>query len=238
MSNTLIIALGCFLAKCVWVILPACNHAHPPASLPSENIKPISAIQPAPTPMNDYDPIPLPRLIGIAEHVLYGSVQSVKKETIIFKVEESLIGNIPKNKKIDIAQFIPGKADGPREVPYQQGQHFLLFLKMDTTQQMLRILGAGGEGEMPVEEGFVYFFGRHVEGLERKNYTVHSKERAIQRFDYKTFAEAVREFRKCYSYQYVPAEEKYKCERLCSPEEIQRMGNKSFIHKYLTDRAK
>jgi hypothetical protein len=236
MSNTLAIAFGCFLAKCTLAALSGCNNTHAPVS-PSESTQPVSVIQETPVLMNDYEPIPLPRLIGISEYVLLGSVQSIQKETFSFKVEKVLIGNMAK-EVLTVAQFIPNKFDGPREAPYQNGQQFLLFLKMDSTQHLLQILGAGGEGEMPVEESFVYFHGRYVEGLEKKNYTVHSKERAIQRFDYKTFEEAVMDFRKCYSYRFDPSVKRYECQKLCGTDEIQRIESKSFIHKHLTDRAK
>lgn len=237
MSNTLAIALGCFLANCVVSALPGCNHARTPVPVSEKKQQPVSATQETTASINDHDPVPLPRLIGIADYILLGSVQSVEKETFSFKTEETLAGNAAENV-LTVAQFIPNKFDGPRDVPYEKGQRFLLFLKMDSTQNLLRVIGAGGEGEMPVEEGFVYFYGRYVEGLERKNYTVHSKERSIQRFDYKIFGDAVKDFRRCYSCKFDPAEERYKFQKICGTDEIQRIGDKSFIHRYITDRAK
>jgi hypothetical protein len=235
MANTLVIAFGCFIAQCSLTVFVGCGntHNHKPSA---QNTQPLPAKQEMPANLNDHEPIPLPRLIGMADRILFGMVQSVEKETFTFKVEEALAGESGK-EAISIAQFVPNEFDGPRAAPYRQGQQFLVFLKMDATQNLLRILGAGGEGEMPVESGFVYFSGRHVEGLERKNYTVHQKERAIQRFDYKIFEEAVKDFRKCYRCEFDPSENRYKCQKTCEAATFQRLGEKSFIHKYLVNNS-
>ncbi len=234
MTNTMAIALAYLLAQCSMAAFVGCNGGH---NSPSSQInRPLPVKQEANTSMNDYEPIPLPRLIGMADHILAGTVQSVEKETFFFKVEDVLGGETTK-ELISVAQFIPNQFDGPRETPYQAGQHFLIFLKMDTAQNVLRILGAGGEGEMPVEDGFVYFPGRHVDGLEMKNYRVQQTARAIQRYEHKTFSDAVKDFRKCYHCQFDVAEERYKCHKSCEPTEFQRLAGKSFIHKYLVERA-
>ena len=235
MSNTLTIALGCLIAQCSLATFSGCDHAQNDKPS-SQNNQPLPAQQEISANMNDYEPIPLPRLIGIADHILLGTVQSVEKETFAFKVEEVLVGEAAK-AVLAVRQFVPNEFDGPRAAPYQPGQRFLLFLKMNTAQNALLVLGAGGEGEMPIESDFVYFHGRHVEGLEKKNYSVHLAERAIQRFDYKIFAEAVKDFRRCYHCEFDKTEERYKCQRTCETAAFQSLEKKSFIHKYLTNNA-
>lgn len=235
MAKTVILLVVSFVAHCLLTAFAGCTCSENPHSFQQSNHS-HSSHQDMTTTGSDYEPIPLPRLIGLADFILMGTVVAVEAETFTFKIEEELSGDAGKGE-ITLQQFIPNKFDGPRAAPYELGQRFMLFLKKDTSENVLKILGRGGEGEMPIESGFVYFQGRHVEGLERKAYSVHQTERMIQRFDCQVFATAVKDFRSCYTCEFDPVQERYKCQKTCGTSEFQEMEKKSFIHRHLTSSA-
>lgn len=99
-------------------------------------------------------------------------------------------------------KYNPWRFDPPRAAPYAQGQVFLLFLRRASEDQAApwRILGIGGEGEMPIDDEYVYFHGRFVQSLERRLYVVHGAEREIQRFQTDLFDAAVRGYSRCFAW--------------------------------------
>jgi hypothetical protein len=193
-----------------------------------------SGASPAATAMADYATIPLDRLIGTAQLIVAGEVTALRERTVTLRVASTLAGDAPSGT-IEVIQYVPSKFEGaPRSSPYRAGQSFLLFLVRDEKQSdsAWRILGAGGEGEMPLDEGFVYFHGRHVEGLAASTYRVHGSERKIQRTDAKTFCDAVEGYRECFRWK-PGSTESTPPERLCGGEALDRYARTSEIHRHL-----
>lgn len=186
--------------------------------------------------MNDFEPIPLPRLIGTAELVVVGQVEEVQEETFSFRVQSVLVGESV-GQSIDVIQYVPRRFECPRAAPYESGQAFMLFLTQDPEaqdEQRWRILGIVGEGEMPLENGFVYFHGRFVEGLERDKYVVHGAERVIQRYQADAFEAAVRNYRHCFVWETDPTGERPEPSCICSDSDLKQYRSQSDIHEYLT----
>ena len=191
----------------------------------------------------DYEPIPLPKLIGMSELIISGFITDNIDSCNTFQIEEILAGEY-KKEMIKVHQFTPSKFDEPRQVPYALGQHYLLFLqKAIENDSTWSILGFGGEGEMPIQEEFVYFDGSFINGLESKPYQVLGKTRPVQRFDIKDFKNAVANYASCFEWQLKEeVKNNKKRERWipinnCNDKSINDYQLKSWIHQYLVDQT-
>jgi hypothetical protein len=185
--------------------------------------------------MSDYALIPLDRMIGTAETLVVGEVASVSDATFRANVKEVVAGDFS-SKQLEIAQYIPSRFEGkPRAVSYATGQTFLWFLVKDEKLQrpnVWRIMGAGGEGEMPIDDGFVYFPARHIDGLKAEPYRVHGAERTTERFELPAFIDAVKNYRKCFKWE--PAKvERPKPVAVCDQATLDQLAKTSVAHKYL-----
>lgn len=183
--------------------------------------------------MSDFAPIPLDRLIGTATLIVLGDVAATKKDSFRLRVTETLAGRA--SPEIEVRPYIPSRFEGtPRPAPYRQGQSFLLFLVEEEShpQGPWKILGSGGEGEMPVEEGFVYFHGRNVEGLPFGRYRVHEADRNIQRFDARAFVDAVERYRECFEWKPGSSERSRPASR-CDQATLDELARTSPIHRHL-----
>lgn len=190
--------------------------------------------QPIQPVSSDHEPIPLDRLIGMAQLIVVGEVFEVRDTTYKLHVKLQLVGDA--SSEIEVLQFIPDRFEGaPRPAPYRTGQAFLLFLIKDEKHQMQKywkILGAGGEGEMPVQDGFVYFHGRNVEGIPFKSYRIHGVERNIQRLEAQVFFDAVKKHRSCFEWK--PGKgDRLEPARICDEATIDQYARVSNIHRYL-----
>ena len=192
-------------------------------------------------PMMDYEVIPLPKMIGISDFIVIGSVKELGDSTFIFDVQETLLGELT-FEELDIKMFIPSKFDGPRMLPYAIDQRFLLFLSMpseENTSLYYTILGYGGEGEMPIEAEFLYFSGYHFEGLASTTAKVHGVERVLQRFSLVDFKDAVKNYGQCFVWAKVEEiKNNKKRERLvpskkCPDAEMNTYQSKGWMHDYL-----
>lgn len=185
--------------------------------------------------MSDFEPIPLPRLIAISKLVVVGEVTQIQDKTFTFRIQDSLIGEVS-NELIEVKQYIPRRFECPREAAYATGQHFMLFLVPnddENTRQVWLILGINGEGEMPIEDGFVYFHGRFVEGLERHEYLVHGSQRLIQRFSVELFKAAVHDYPLCFQWQTNSEDNRLEPRLVCNEQDLEHYRTQSVIHEYL-----
>lgn len=189
----------------------------------------------------DYDPIPLPRLIGMADFVVIGTVTDIEDSIFQFHGHEFLLNKYSLDSLI-VRKFIPSKFDGPRPLPYATKQSFVLFLTkpiQDNTQHPWSIIGYTGEGEMPIENGFVYFEGSYLQGLERKPYEVQGVSRNLQRFNLDDFINAVKNYRECFSWRLVEyiknnkKRERWQPSKKCPDVTVKSYQAKSWIHEYL-----
>jgi hypothetical protein len=182
----------------------------------------------------DFAPIPLDRLIGTAAVIVVGDVAAVKDGTFTLRVTESLAGRAP--AEIAVRQFVPDRFEGtPRPAPYKAGQSFLLFLSGDVTAASggLRILGAGGEGEMPIDRGFVYFPGRTVSGLPAGAHTVHEAPRTIQRFELPAVIDAIKGYRACFEWKPGSGEQDQPTQK-CNAAALDKFARTSAFHAHLS----
>jgi hypothetical protein len=181
--------------------------------------------------MTDYDPIPLARMIGTTELAVIARVTAVGDDDLMLTVEQRLQGTVP--DEFRMAKFVPSKFDPPRAAPYAEGQRFVLFLTGQAGQpHRWRVRGLGGEGEMPVEDGYVYFHGRIVQGLERRRYRVHGVERDIQRFAIEPFIAAVRGYARCFTWEQ-DERRRWHSRLLCDESALSAYRGQSRIHEII-----
>ena len=193
------------------------------------------------TPLMDYDVIPLPKMIAISDLIVIGSVRELGDSTFTLDIQETLFGDIG-SQKLNVKMFIPSKFDGPRMLPYAIGQRFLLFLSIPTEEKSslyYKVLGYGGEGEMPIEGEFLYFTGYNLEGLVPTTAKVHGMERVLQRFSLTDIKDAVKNYGQCFVWTKVEEiKNNKKRERLvpskkCPDADMENYQSKSWIHDYL-----
>ena len=187
--------------------------------------------------MSDYATVPLDRLIGTAELIVKGEVSAVKDSVFTIRNSTVLAGS-PTSPEIEIHQYIPSRFEGtPRPVAYKAGQTFLWFLmkdEKDSGQKPWRIMGAAGEGEMPIEDGFIYFPARHVEGLASESHRVQGVQRNIERFAAEEFLDAVKKYRACFEWKAAKVG-RARPTRICDQANLEQFSRTSTIHKYLTE---
>ena len=191
--------------------------------------------------MIDVLPIPLPRLIHMADLVIIGTITEVSEINLSLHIEDTLIGTYD-SKTIQIEQFIPTVFDGPRPSPYLKDQKFVYFLAKSiqkNEESKWIVIGLGGEGEMPAQGSYVYFEGSNVDGLERNSYDVHGVKRNLQRFNLNEFIHAVKNYPHCFSWtlneenkkkRWIPAIH-------CSDTTLKSYKAKSWIHGYLVQKT-
>lgn len=183
-------------------------------------------------PDMDYEIIPLPVLIEQSELIISGKVKEVKDSTFIFAINDTIKGT-PDNSEIEVIKFIPRRFDGPREVPYKKGQSFMLFVSKeeDDSNKFWRIRGIAGEGEVPVENGYVYFKAWNIKESAYNHYKVHGKERWIQRYPETVFKNAVGTYLDCFTWKLVEGE--WIPEQTCTESAVNEYRSESIIHSYL-----
>lgn len=181
----------------------------------------------------DYDIIPLPILIEQSELIVSGNVKEVKDSTFIFVLDETIKGTSD-HSEIEVVKFIPRRFNGPRKAPYLEGQSFILFIsKVDdwAKNKIWRIQGIAGEGEVPVERGYVFFKAWNIAESAYKHYQVHGTPRWIQRYSKTTFKNAVGSYSNCFKWEYV--ESNWVPEQTCADVRLHKYCSQSVIHKYL-----
>ena len=182
--------------------------------------------------MSDYDPIPLARMIGTTELAVIARVTAVRDDDLTLAVERRLRGTV--GDQLIMAKFVPSKFDSPRAAPYTEGQQFVLFLtRPDAQVDRWRVRGLGGEGELPLENGYVYFHGRVVQGLERAEYRVHGVDRNIQRFPVEPVSAAVRAYARCFAWEQ-DDRRRWHSRQICNETTLRTYRRESRVHELIT----
>lgn len=189
----------------------------------------------------DYNPIPLPRLIGMADLTVTGSITSVQDSTFTFQVSQFLTGDLP-SKSIEVKKYIPVVFFSPRSMPYMKQQRFALFLQKPNQQdapEIWNILGYAGEGELPIDDAFIYLESTDLEGLPKKTYDVHGIKRVLQRYGLPEFKDAVKDYQSCFSWDletYTKNDkqrERWVASKSCNENGLSDYRSKSWLHDYL-----
>ncbi len=193
-------------------------------------------------PVIDYAPVPFDMLVGTADLVLVGRLDEVRDGDFRFQIDQSLL-NGQQSDSIDVLKRVPLPIFAPRATPYEPHQRFVLFLMRSAesgADSPWMIVGAAGEGEMPIDDESVYFDTYELGGLEFESHEVHGVVRNTQRFDLDDFKDAVANYRNCFSWrlekriQNNKVRERWVAARICGDDFMRTYRGKSWIHEYLT----
>ncbi len=191
--------------------------------------------------VNDYISVPFERLIGTAKLIVTGTVEDVGDSGFKFYIDEYLLHRHV-SRTIDVTKYIPAEIFACRSLPYEKGQRFTLFLTksgQNRTDQPWNIIGHAGEGEMPIDDDFIYFEGYDLKGLEHKPREVHGVTREIQRFNVNDFKDAVKKYHECFSWELVEyiknnkKRERWQPSKRCPDVTVENYQARSWLHEYL-----
>jgi len=143
-------------------------------------------------PAPEYDRYQLFELVLVADVVVAGEIESVGSATFQLRIENSIVGEgLPASASV---QRFEDWTCASRWQEYAAGQRVLLFLEKGAAGPY-RILGAGGEGEMPLLASDVIVRGYRVRGHDEERSRLDGVEVEGARVSLDEFQAAVRGFR-------------------------------------------
>lgn len=184
----------------------------------------------------DYEPIPLHELVVGADLLVRGTIMEVREKTFEVEVLKVIRGSA-RSKRIEVQRFVDWTGSA-RWTSYQAGQGVLLFLLKEDGDAgpSWRILGVGGEGEMPIEEGFIYCHGMFIQGFKRQQgFAVQGGTLNGYRFELSTFLSAITEYHRCFRLKGPLLQRPRRLIRNCTDEAIKKYRRQSPLHRYLID---
>ena len=113
----------------------------------------------------DYDPLTLSKLIDKSELIAQCKVIQLSEGYFEIQVIEILKGSLTTNK-IKVEKF-QNWTCASRYSDYHIGQVELIFLTKNVYHDYWNILGAGNEGEMLIENNFLYYEAKYSIGSEK-----------------------------------------------------------------------
>jgi len=184
----------------------------------------------------DYEPIPLHELVVRSDLLVRGTIIEVREKTFEVDVHEVIHGEA-NGKRIEVQRFVDWTGNA-RWTSYREGQELLLFLfkQRGDDGAVWRILGAGDEGEMPIEKGSIYCHGTFLEGFERKQkLAVQGGSLDGYKFELAPFLSAVVGFDRCFSLKGKSLQKPCILIQRCSDEAIEAYRQKSDLNRYLIE---
>jgi hypothetical protein len=189
----------------------------------------------------DYLPVPLSRLIASASLGVLGTITGVEEAYFYFQIDEFIVNEQPE-RNITVTKYIPLDMFLPRSLPYAANQRFILFLKekeVEGTDPLWEIIGAAGEGELPVDDQYVYLEGHDLQGLASDVYPSRGGVRAMQRFDLEEFLDAATTYKSCFSWELIKyfknnkERQRWQAFVHCDDEQRKSWADRSWMHNYL-----
>lgn len=174
-----------------------------------------------------------PGLVAIAasaDAVVIAEIARVHDGAFVARIIKSLHGDAGSASEttVSFSRFGPTE---PRWAPYATGQKLVLFLQQ-TPGASWRIAGMSGEGELPVDEGFLYLTGHFVEGLDLQRYQAMGSEIASQRIALADFEDAITGLFACFSFS-----DREPPQQLCDDTALSAYSARSPLHRYLAKGA-
>jgi phage-related protein len=186
----------------------------------------------------DYEPIPLYELIGGSEIIVLGTIAKVQEHTFLLEDFRVVFGST-RDEPLEVKRFVDWSGNA-RWTDYRSGQMVLLFLieptdKVNNENHHWQIRGAGGEGEMPVEEDFIYCHGLYLKGFNQHKFRVQQGTLHGYQFDFDTFLSALEGYKHCFSLEGVPGAggRSLTMLRVCDDVALESYQRKSMLHRYL-----
>ena len=191
----------------------------------------------------DFEPLRLPTLIGESELIVLGAVSEMHPETFVLDDYDVIFGPHGEGP-LEIRRFVDWSG-ASRWTAYHPGQTLLLFLSAPAAAgeagegQPWRIRGVGGEGEMPVENGFVYTQGPVLSRSGMQEYVVDHATLYGHRFDLESFVSAVAGFKRCFRVAKADGETNARTVlQLCGDEALEAYRRESELSRHLAETMK
>ena len=118
--------------------------------------------QAADAPRPTVQPLPLYQMVATADVIVVGTLAKVTPALLTLTTEQVIQG--PAEKKYQVKRYVPDTAQGPW-LSEHKDQQLMLFLSRAASgyesmyQSIWTIMGAGGQGELPIENQSIYLGG-------------------------------------------------------------------------------
>jgi hypothetical protein len=190
----------------------------------------------------DYEPLPLPELFAGSDLIALGTIAEVRDTIFELGDFEVLFGPATEGPALPVERFRDWSGNA-RWSRYRPGQRVLLFLARprETASGATppwRIRGAGGEGEMPVEDGHVYLQGLFLEGFERQTFAVQQGRLQGYRFALDDFLAALNGYNRCFRAGEAGGERRTCLRPVCDAQALQLYRAHSPLQRYLVDKSR
>jgi len=178
----------------------------------------------------DFLPLELGNLFNESDHISIGTIETVNDATFEFRSSKVFKGT-PALTVITVKRYSDWP-DGRRWADYATGQNVFLFLETsaDTPEDVWKIRGLGGEGEMPVFDGKVYPHGVNLKGFERQVHKIGGGRINGYRFDIDTFEVAMTGYLRCFGSEQDQSS-------ACTKEELALYCEGSTLNEFLANSA-
>ncbi|MCH7725444.1 MAG: hypothetical protein IH991_03020 [Planctomycetes bacterium] len=184
----------------------------------------------------DYEPIPLHELVVGSDLLVRGTIIEVREKTFEVEVLKVIRGRA-RPKRIEVQRFVDWSGNA-RWTSYQAGQGVLLFLVKQEGNggPSWQVLGAGGEGEMPIEGEFIYCHGTFIQGFKRhQGFAVQGGTLNGYKFELTTFLSAIAGYHRCFKLKGPLLQRPRILNRTCTEEAIENYRRQSALHRHLID---
>lgn len=189
----------------------------------------------------DYEPSSLARMLGLADLVVYGTVERVEGETITVTVHESLAGEPPPTQ-IEVVRYAL-YSQGGGLAAYEPGQSFVWLLAWRAEAGIVgaperwHVLGAEGEGELPAEADCVFLPQGTVAGLPDEERELHGRRRRVQHLGRRGFWTAAEEYLRCVRWRPATSVAPAQPVQICTDQEMADFAGRSVLHRHLAKRS-
>lgn len=182
-----------------------------------------------------FAPLSLSSLCGGADLIIIGSITEVRAETFRVDVVQTITGSLD-SAPLEVCKFVDWTC-ARRWAPYEIGQRVLLFLTRGAPDKpnAWQIMGAGGEGEMLVENDIVLPRVRASVALVGENNNVYYSDKP-QRVPLDALLLALRDHRRCFKFiTHSELPGAFGVRHTCSIEDVDALRRRSGLHAFLFD---
>ena len=189
----------------------------------------------------DYEPLALHELFLGSDIIVLGAIEEVRDDTFLLEDYEVLSGPDP-DRALEVKRFVDWSGNS-RWNEYRAGQKVLLFLtrpgdELKDGPRPWKIRGYGGEGEMPVEDGFIYCHGLFLEGFSKQRFRVQQGTLDGYRFHLDDFLSALKGYNSCFQFDEGPNKRHPKSiVQQCDDETLANYRKQSPLHHYLLEQT-
>ena len=192
----------------------------------------------------DYQPLPLFKMVATADVIVVGTIAEVDAET--FKLTSNQFIQGPAQETFRVKRYVPWNDNGPWTNDHK-GQQLMLFLSKPASTDAStylpaygstwQIMGAVGEGELPIENQSIYLGGVFLPGFSRQTYALTGGEITGYRFVRDEFFEAVAQYAKCFQMKKSAGNTAAVLTKTCSDDTLEQYRQGSAINRLLVEQS-